>query len=148
MDRAQEGFLGEAEVIRRLAERDDLALFRPFPDLETVEILTWNRASSDFVGIQVKTSGYERADQEGRVYFRVSSFRAAASTYVCVLGWDRIAATFADSCLLVPSVDIPGHTRVEKEWMVLELDPGSVSHRRLDRYRLSLARLAEHVAAL
>src|SRR5438445_8808409 len=36
VNRGYEGFVGEAEVIRRLAEVDSLALFRPFPDLETV----------------------------------------------------------------------------------------------------------------
>jgi len=39
VDRGREGFLGEMEVIRRLAEAEALNLFRPFPDLETVEVL-------------------------------------------------------------------------------------------------------------
>ena len=33
------GFLGEIEVIRQLAENPRLGLFRPFPDLEMVEVL-------------------------------------------------------------------------------------------------------------
>lgn len=148
VDRAQEGFLGEAEVIRRLAEVDDLALFRPFPDLETVEVLAWNRTTQAPVGLQVKTAGYETAAQESRVYFRTSSFRADAATHVCVLGWDRAASDFAESCLLIPSVDVPGITRNEGEWMVLELEPGSESHRRLDRYRVALSTLGARVAAL
>lgn len=145
VDRAQEGFVGEAEVIRRLAEVDDLALFRPFPDLETVEILAWNRTTHAFVGMQVKTSGYERTDQESRVYFRVSSFRPDDSTYVCVLGWDRAHKAFTESCLLIPSAEISGLTRIEGEWMVLELEPGSKSHRKLDRYRIPLATLAHRL---
>jgi hypothetical protein len=33
------GLLGELEVMRRLAEAEDLNLFRPFPDSETAELL-------------------------------------------------------------------------------------------------------------
>ena len=33
------GTLGELEVARRLATLDDCGLFRPFPDLETAELL-------------------------------------------------------------------------------------------------------------
>ncbi len=33
------GFLGESEVVRRLAENPELDVFRPFPDLEMVEVL-------------------------------------------------------------------------------------------------------------
>lgn len=147
-DRAQEGFIGEAEVIRRLATVDDLALFRPFPDLETVEVLAWSRSTHGFVGLQVKTSGYETTNQEARVYFRVSSFRAGGTTIVCVLGWDRMKAAFAESCLLIPSTEIAGLTRIEGEWMVLELEPGGASHRRLEKYRIALVRLGGAVKAL
>jgi hypothetical protein len=38
MWRSDVGFLGESEVLRRLAEREDLNLYRAFPDSETVEI--------------------------------------------------------------------------------------------------------------
>src|SRR6267143_4018352 len=39
------GFLGESEVVRRLAEAERLNLFRPFPDLETVELAVRNLPS-------------------------------------------------------------------------------------------------------
>src|SRR5438270_2301245 len=48
------GFLGESEVIRRLAENSDLDLFRPFPDLEMVEVLVRHHTTGSFVGLQVK----------------------------------------------------------------------------------------------
>ena len=100
------------------------------------------------MGLQVKTAGYETAAQESRVYFRTSSFRADIATRICVLGWDRAASDFAETCLLIPSVDIPRITHNEGEWMVLELEPGSESHRRLDRYRVPLATLGARVAAM
>ena len=146
VDRGQEGFIGEVEVIRRLADMDGLALFRPFPDLETVEVLARDRTSKRWVGLQVKTAGWDASHLETRVYFRQSSFRAAPSTFVCVLGWERETHRFAKDVLLVPSKDIAGLARPEGEWLVLELQPGSPAHRHLDRYRVPLDLLGRAVA--
>src|SRR6266550_680257 len=66
VNRGYEGFVGEAEVIRRLAEVEGLALFRPFPDLETVEVLVREVASGRFVGLQVKTAGWDVRHLEER----------------------------------------------------------------------------------
>ncbi len=148
VDRAAEGFLGEAEVIRRLAEAEALALFRPFPDLETVEVLARHVGSRRFLGMQVKTSGWDETRTEQRVYMRRSSFRPRASTFLCVLGWNRQARRFAEECLLIPSEDIEGLARVEGEWLVLELEPGAGSHRRLDAYRLDLNDLGSRVESM
>ena len=145
VERRGEGFLGEAEVIRRLAEVESLALFRPFPDLETVEVLVRDARSRRFAGLQVKTAGWDASHLENRVRFRMSSFRAAPSTVVCVLAWDRKARSFGNDALLVPSNDVMSLGREEGEWLVLELQPGSPSHRRLDRYRTELSRLGEAV---
>ena len=134
------------EVIRRLAEAESLNLFRPFPDLETVEVLARNDLTQRFLGLQVKTVGWDKAHVENQVYVRRSSFRSSPSTFVCVLGWDRDANRFEDDCLLIPSDDLARLARVEGEWMMLELEPGGVRHRRVDRYRtsvLSLGRLVE-----
>jgi hypothetical protein len=144
--RAATGFVGEAEVIRRLAEVETLGLFRPFPDLETVEVLARDVSSHAFAGLQVKTSGFDAAHAENRVYFRISSFRAAPTTWVCVLGWSRDDGRFADDFLLIPSADVEGLTRVEGQWMVLELEPGAAAHRRLDGYRLPMVDMGRSVA--
>lgn len=148
LDRGREGFLGEAEVIRRLAEADSLNLFRPFPDLETVEVLARHLESRRCLGLQVKTAGWDSTHVEERVYFRQSSFRPHPTTYVCVLAWDRLNACFDDECLLIPSTDIAGLARAEGEWLVIEVQPGSVHHRRLDRFRTSLAGLGRTLEAL
>jgi hypothetical protein len=148
VDRGREGFLGEMEVVRRLAEAQSLNLFRPFPDLETVEVLSRHVSSHRFLGLQVKTVGWDQAHLENRVYVRRSSFRPADSTFICVLGWNRASSRFEDSCLLIPSVELAGVARVEGEWMMLEVQPGSAMHRRLDRYRVSLLSLGSTVESL
>lgn len=148
LDRGREGFLGESEVIRRLAESASLNLFRPFPDLETVEVLVRHVDARRFLGLQVKTAGWDREHAEDRVYLRRSSFRPRHTTYICVLAWDRSAGQFAGACLLIPSEDIGALARVEGEWLVLELQPGSPHHRRLDVYRTPLASLGGAVEAL
>jgi hypothetical protein len=148
VDRGQVGFLGEAEVIRRLAEAPSLNLFRPFPDLETVEVLARHVVTRRFLGLQVKVAGWDPTHLENRVYMRRSSFRPAISTFVCVLGWDREARRFGEECLLIPSMDVGDLARIEGEWLVLELEPGSVRHRRLQAYSTALASLAERVEAM
>jgi hypothetical protein len=148
VDRGREGFLGEMEVVRRLAEVESLNLFRPFPDLETVEVLAREVDTRRFLGLQVKTAGWDRDHVEERVYMRRSSFRSSPTTYVCVLGWDRSAGRFDGDCLLIPSEDMVGLARVEDEWLVLELQPGSAHHRRLGVYSVELASLGRSVEAL
>jgi hypothetical protein len=148
VDRGRLGFVGEMEVIRRLAEAESLSLFRPFPDLETVEVLIRHKASRKFIGLQVKTSGWDKKRLENRVYVRRSSFRPAPSTFVCVLGWDRGDERFQGDCLLIPSIEIEGFTRIEGAWLVLELQPGSQHHRRLDAYRTPLQSLARTVESM
>ena len=148
VDRASEGFVGEAEVIRRLAEAEALALFRPFPDLETVEVLARHVGSRRCLGLQVKTSGWDSSHAEERVYLRRSSFRPAASTFICVLGWNRDERRFADDCLLLPSLEAEDLMRIEGDWFVLELEPGARSHRRLDRHRIDLRSFGERVESM
>jgi hypothetical protein len=148
VDRGHEGFLGEMEVVRRLAEAESLNLFRPFPDLETVEVLARHVSRHRFLGLQVKTVGWDHAHLENRVYVRRSSFRSSPSTYLCVVGWDRDAGLFEDDCLFIPSLELADIARVEGEWMTLELVPGAMRHRRTDRYRVSLMSLGKTVESL
>ena len=148
VNRGREGFLGETEVVRRLAEAEALNLFRPFPDLETVEVLARHVSTHRFLGLQVKTVGWDKEHLENRVYVRRSSFRSSASTFICVLGWNRDANLFEDDCLLIPSVELAEVARVEGEWMMIELVPGAMRHRRTDRYRVSLETLGQTVESL
>jgi len=54
----------------------------------------------------------------------------------------------ASSTMLVPSLDIADIARVEGDFLVLELQPGSAAHRRLDRYRVRLDSLGSTVQSL
>ena len=148
VDRGHEGFLGEMEVVRRLAEAESLNLFRPFPDLETVEVLARHVSTHLFVGLQVKTVGWDAAHLENRVYVRRSSFRPSATTFICVLGWNRDSIQFEGECLLMPSADLAGVGRVEGDWITLEVEPGSVRHRRLERYRVPLLSLGQTLESM
>ena len=148
VDRGREGFLGEIEVVRRLAEAESLNLFRPFPDLETVEVLARHITSHRFLGLQVKTVGWDKGHLENRVYVRRSSFRPSASTFISVLGWNRDLGRFEDDCFLIPSEDLARIARDDGEWMVLEIEPGGMKHRRLDPYRTSLPTLGMTVESM
>src|SRR6266550_1206193 len=127
-------FLVDREALAERFGAMGLGLERPA--VETREV-----GSGHFLGLQVKTAGWDVRHREERIYFRRSSFRAAASTFICVLGWNRDSLCFADDILLIPSADVAGIARAEGEWWVLEVAPGGARHRRLDRYRVALASL-------
>jgi hypothetical protein len=149
MWRSDLGFLGESEVVRRLAEREELNLFRPFPDSETAELLGLHLATRRVVGLQIKTVGIDAAHISGTVAVLESSFRPAPSTYFVILAWQRDERRFHDECLVIPSEDVPrfagedayGHFR-------FEFHPGSSTQPRLDSYRRRLVDLRAEIEAL
>jgi hypothetical protein len=104
MWRSDVGFLGEAEVIRRLAEVEDLNLFRAFPDLETVEIPVLHLRTRRVIGLQVKTVEMSAGRMRATVRVHASSFNSAPTTYFVVLAWLRDQRRFHETCLLIPSV--------------------------------------------
>ena len=142
------GFLGEAEVIRRLAENADLDLFRPFPDLEMVEVLARHHVTGRFLGLQVKAAVPTDPYCEARVSIRKTTFAPAESTFLVALAWLPDERRFADECLLVPTthlievaVDYGAH------W-VLDFHPNSQEQGRLDPYRHPLSTFGELVELL
>jgi hypothetical protein len=147
MWRSDVGFLGEAEVVRLLAESGDLNLFRPFPDLETSELAVLHLASRRVLGIQVKTRGVDSANPAATVNVRESSFRSSPTTYFVVLAWLRDEARFHDECLLIPSEkfrDICQPALTEGN-LKFEWHPGSAAHSHLDKYRRQRADLRNEV---
>jgi hypothetical protein len=137
--RSDLGFLGESEVIRRLAESENLNLFRAFPDSETAEIPVLHLTSRRVVGLQVKTVGVTRARLRATVNIRRSSFRPAASTYFVVLAWLRDEARFHDEILLIPSVHLRDFAHDDGYGHIaFEFDPGSATR---NVYRQGLANL-------
>src|SRR5438477_4733148 len=55
------------------------------------------------------------------VYFRRSSFRAAPTTFICVLSWERELGRIAEDFLFIPSGDVAGIARVRSEEHTSEL---------------------------
>ena len=135
------GFLGEQEVIRRLAENPRLGLYRPFPDLEMVEVLARDNATGGFVGIQVKTA-VPLAWGEAHLRVRKATFVPAPTTYLAGLAWLPATDTFVDECLLVPTMDLASVAIDADDHWVLHFHPHSPEKTRLDDYRVPIGDIA------
>jgi len=142
------GFVGEQEVIRRLAEAHDMNLFRPFPDSETAEILVRHRTNRRVIGLQVKTVTVDARHPRPSVNVRISSFRPAPTTYFTVLSWVREERKFHDECLVFPSERLLDFAQVKKGRYAFEFAPGSKSKSRLDSYRRPLTKLRASIHGL
>lgn len=143
------GFLGEQEVCRRLATLDHCGLFRPFPDYEMVEVVVRRLVSGSTVGVQVKTAQLGLPHDTRHVLINRATYVPSASTYVVVLGWILSEGRFHDTCLLIPSVDVPSIASPDGPYYELHFRPdGSAERSRLDRYRMPLAQLAVAVSRL
>jgi hypothetical protein len=140
-DASDLGFLGESEVIRQLAEADDMNLFRPFPDSETAEILVRHRTSGRVIGLQVKTVTVDAAHPRPSVNVRIPSFRPAPTTYFTVLAWIREERRFHAECLVFPSERLLDFAQEKNEHYAFEFSPGSKSKSKLDSYRRPLNEL-------
>lgn len=140
------GFLGESEVIRRLAENARLDLFRPFPDLEMVEVLARDNATGRFAGLQVKTAVPAQYG-EAHIHIQKTTFVPAPTTWVVGLAWISEAARFADECLLVPTEHLREIAVDTGDRLVLNFHPESPERTPLDPYRIKLAELGAMVGA-
>jgi hypothetical protein len=141
------GFLGESEVVRRLAENPRLDLFRPFPDLEMVEVLARDNVNGRFAGLQVKTA-VPGEYGEAHIHVRKATFVPTATTLVAGLAWLPEEGRFAEECLLVPTerfadVAVDGGDR----W-VINFHPDSTERTVLDPYRHPLSELGALVAQI
>ncbi len=135
------GFLGEAEVIRRLAQTPRLDLFRPFPDLEMVEVLARDNVTRVFAGLQVKAATVAHRYGEAQIHVHKATLTAAATTWLVGLAWLDDADAFHDECLLVPAADIPKIAIDDGAFLRINFHPSSPERTRLDPYRCKLAEL-------
>ena len=132
------GFLGEAEVIRRLTVSSRLDLFRPFPDLELVEVLVRDNVTGTFAGLQVKTATIVRKG-EGEIHVRKATLSLSSQTWLVGLAWWQETSEFDSECLLMPAADIPKvGTEVGATFQIL-FNPKNPKPTRLDPYRCRLA---------
>jgi hypothetical protein len=142
------GFLGEAEVIRRLAEGDRLNLFRPFPDLEMVEIAIRNVDNGKVVGLQIKAANVEADNRHPEIQVSISSFRPAPTTFFVVVAWIPKERRFHNECLVVPSEELTQFARPYGRHYKFMFKPGSTNQPRLDKYRRALSDLCSEVEGL
>ena len=142
------GFLGESEVVRRLAEAEQLNLFRPFPDSETVELAVRHLASGHVVGLQIKTVSVDTANPNPAVDIYISSFRPSPTTYFTVLAWIPDERRFHEECLLIPSQDLLEFVRSDGVHYKFDFQPGSKNQPRLDKYRRHLIDLCAEIESL
>ena len=144
--RSDVGFLGEAEVVRLLAEGTELNLFRPFPDLETAEVVALHLESRRVLGMQVKTVGVDAAHPSQKVTVLASSFRPSPDTYVVALAWLREEGRFHEEGLFIPSERVPDIAQPDASHeFKFDWHPGSPAHGHLDPYRVALGDLRNRV---
>jgi hypothetical protein len=144
--RSDLGFLGEAEVVRRLAEAGELNLFRPFPDSETAEIAVLHLVSRRVIGLQVKTVDIDRARHRATVNVYASSFRPSPTTYFVVLAWLRDEARFHETCLLFPSFDLVNFASDDgRGHLEFEFHAGGTNQVGPDKYKIGLGELRSRV---
>jgi hypothetical protein len=142
------GFLGEAEVVRRLGESQRLDLFRPFPDLEMVEVLARNNVSGRFAGIQVKTGVPIGANGEVSIHVRKRTFVPESTTWIVGLAWLPDRGRFAAKCLVMRREGLPGHAANNVGLYVLNFNPENPEGTRLEGFLQPLVELGNLVEAL
>lgn len=135
------GFLGESEVIRRLAECPRLDLFRPFPDLEMVEVLARDNVTRNFAGLQVKAATVSPSTHEAQIHVRNATLTSDPTTWLVVLAWREETRAFDGECLLIPAADIPKVATHDGPKLVINFDPSSPKRTVIDPYRRPLAEL-------
>lgn len=148
-DRQRErlGFLGESEVVRLLAHTSQLDLFRPFPDLEMVEVLARNNVNGSFAGLQVKTAVPGR-EAKAHLRIRKATFVAAESTWVVGLAWIPELGEFARECLLIPTTRLAEVAVDSSDSLDIYFHPESPERTALDPYRQRLSELGALVAGI
>ncbi len=128
------GFLGETEVIRRLAEAERLNLFR--------------LDSGHVVGLQIKTVSVDAVNPNRPVDIYISSFRPAPTTCFVVVAWVPDDRRFHEECLVIPSEKLLEFARPAGSHYQFEFQPGSTRQPRLDKYRRALSGLCAEIEAL
>ncbi len=148
MWRSDLGFLGESEVTRRLAESEQLNLFRAFPDSETAELVLMHLESRHVIGLQIKTVGIGAGHLTGTVTVLESSLRLSPTTYFVVVAWFRDEGRFHDECLVIPSNEVPWFaSRDGYGHLKFEFNPGSAQGH-LDKFRRPMTALSDEIERL
>jgi hypothetical protein len=142
------GNWGETEVGRRLAMLEGCGLFRPFPDNETAEVVVRQLSTGRTVAIQVKTAQLDEPHAYRHVLVNRSNFVPTPNTYVVALAWIVPQHRFHETCLLIPSEELPAIAGTSGQYYELHVRPdGSSEPSKVDRYRIPVESLAEEISA-
>jgi hypothetical protein len=136
------GFLGESEVIRRLADSPRLDLFRPFPDLEMVEVLARDNVTHGFAGLQVKTATVAKQYGEAHIHIRKATLTGSPTTWLVALAYREETGAIDGECLMIPAADIPRVAIDDGVAMVINFHPSSTERTLVDPYRKRLTELS------
>jgi hypothetical protein len=136
------GFLGESEVIRRLADSPRLDQFRPFPDLEMVEVLARDNVTRKFAGLQVKAATVSQPHGEAHIHVRKATLTTDPTTWLVGLAWRAETGAFDRECLLVPAAEVPKVAIDAGSKWAINFHPSSPERTLLDPYRKPLAELS------
>ncbi len=141
------GHWGETEVYRRLEMLEDTAFFRPFPDLETAELVVRRLATARTIGLQVKTAQLDQPHAYRHVLVRRSNFVPDPATYIVALAWVVPERRFHETCLLIPSRVLPSIAGTSGPNYELCFRPdGSTEPSKVDQYRIPLESLADEIS--
>lgn len=147
-DPGRQGILGELDLLSRLARSESLDLYRPFPDLEDIDIAVRHLGTHRALGLQVKTLGYDAEHPAGAVGVHAASFRPLPDLRFVVYGWNRSSEQFVKEALLIPAGDIPSLARETEGKLQFDWRPENPGRSRLNRYTLPIEELAAAVEAL
>jgi len=143
------GNWGELEVLRRLAMLEDCGLFRPFPDSETAELLVRRLATGATIGLQIKTAELDRPHDYRNVQINRTNFIASPTTFIAAVAWIASEKRFHETCLLIPSNELPDIAGRSGDSYELHFRPdGSSEPSTVDRYRIPLESLTAEISRL
>jgi hypothetical protein len=103
------GYRAEMEMLRRAADRDELNVFKAFPDLEPNEYLLYHTGTREVVGIQVKSVTFRAGATEAHVSVYRPALRPSAHTWFVVLLHDDAKPGFLPHCVVIPSTVVAEH---------------------------------------
>ena len=147
-DPGRQGLLGELDLLNRLAENESLDLYRPFPDLEDIDIGVRHVATHRIRALQVKTLGYDERHPAGSVGIHAESFRPLPDLDFVIYGGNRTSERFAETALIIPAADILGLARLAEGKLKLDWQPEGPQKTRWGRYALPTVEVAAAIEAL
>jgi hypothetical protein len=140
------GYRAEMEFLRRAADCTRINVFKAFPDLEPNEYLTYNVATREIAGIQVKSVSFAAGANEAQISVYRPALRPSPVTWFVILLEEEGETAFLPHCAVVPSEMVARYLAGNEpggKLAVTRLLTG-----RLARWRVPLTELGARLAQL